>query len=66
MPVVIALLLGVAVAFAPALQTMKRRGWPLKTVVIVAALLVAAFTPAHPVLLMVVEAGVGLTIRRAR
>lgn len=65
-PVVIALLLGVAIAFAPkALTTL--RGLPgtlLKALAIVAAFLVAAFTPVHPALLIVAGAGVGLALRK--
>lgn len=65
-PVVIALLLGVAVAFAPkALRSLRGRGgWILRAVAIVAAFLVAAFTPAHPALLIAAGAVLGLALRR--
>lgn len=66
-PVVISLLLGVAVAFAPkALKSLRgRAGWLLRAAFVVAAFLVAAFTPVHPALLIVAGAGVGMLLRRA-
>lgn len=65
-PVVIALLLGVAVAFAPKAlaSTRGRNGWLLKGLLIVAAFLVAAFTSVHPAVLIVAGAVVGLGLKR--
>ncbi len=66
-PVVIALLLGVAIAFAPkALASLRgATGRALRVTLVVAAFLVAAFTPVHPALLIVAGAAVGLGLRRA-
>lgn len=65
-PVVIALLLGVAVAFAPkALQSVRgRSGLIMRATFIAAAFLVAVLTPAHPALLIACGAVIGLALRR--
>jgi len=64
-PVVIALLLGVAVTFAPrALATTKGTiGVWLRAAFIAVAFLVAAFTDVHPAILIVAGAIVGLAMR---
>jgi len=66
-PVVIALLLGVAVAFAAkALHSARgHSGVMLKAAFIAAAFLAAVLTPAHPALLIACGAVVGLALRRA-
>lgn len=65
-PVVIALLLGVAISFAPrALASLRRLpGTLLKAVFVVAIFAVAALTQVHPAALIAVGAGVGLALRR--
>lgn len=64
-PVVIALLLGVAVTFAPrALATVRgRTGSWLRATLIAVAFAVAAFTDVHPAVLIVAGAVVGLAMR---
>lgn len=65
-PVVIALLLGVAIVFAPkALASARgKSGLLLKALLVVAAFLVAAFTSVHPAVLIVAGAVIGLGLRR--
>lgn len=65
-PVVIALLLGVAVAFTPkALVSARgRRGLLLKSLAVIMAFALAAFTPTHPAVLIVSGAVLGLGMRR--
>jgi len=64
-PVVIALLLGVAISFAPrALASHLRPGPLLKATLVVVAFAVAAFTDVHPAFLIVAGAGAGLALRR--
>lgn len=64
-PVVIALLLGVAISFAPkALASRRRRGTLLRAAFVAAAFVIAAFTDVHPAFLIVAGAGVGLALRR--
>lgn len=63
-PVVIALLLGVVVLFAPsALSSRDGRGVTLKVALVVVAFGLAVLTPIHPALLIAVGAGVGLLLR---
>lgn len=64
-PVVIALLLEVAISFAPrALASRNRHGTLLRSALVVVAFAVAAFTDVHPVFLIVAGAGVGIALRR--
>lgn len=64
-PVVIALLLGVAISFAPsALASPRRRGTLLRATFVVLVFAVAAFTQVHPAFLIVAGAAVGLGLRR--
>lgn len=64
-PVVIALLLGVAVSFAPrALVSLRgARGVALRVLLVAVAFAVAAFMPVHPAVLIVAGAVVGLSAR---
>jgi len=65
-PVVIALLLGVAITFAPRALASARgtRGVAARTALVAAAFAVAAFTPVHPAVLTVAGAVVGLLMVR--